>query len=126
MTVDRNHAAVGFAAELLDDSPDALVAISADGRVLFWSPGAARTFGYGADEAIGQLLDELVVPAEHRVEARSAMVELLSTGSARLETVRRRKDDTRLDTDLSLRVVTGADGAVRFISAVHHDVTQLK
>jgi PAS domain S-box-containing protein len=126
MTVERNDAAVDFAAELLDDSPDALVAISADGRVLFWSRGAARTFGYGAGEAIGQLLDELVVPAERRVEARSAMVDLLSTGSARLETVRRRKDDTRLDADVSLRVVTGADGAVRFISALHRDVTQLK
>ena len=126
MNVDRTDVAVAFAEELVHDAAEGLVAVSAEGTVLFWSRGAASMFGYDEAEAVGQLLDDLVVPPERVAESRAAMVDLITAGDARFESVRRRKDGSRLDTAVTMRTVTGASGALRFIACAHQDVTQLE
>ena len=47
-------------ARLLDLSGDAIIACDIDNRVMFWSLGACRQFGYSAAEALGQVLPELL------------------------------------------------------------------
>jgi signal transduction histidine kinase len=37
----------------VDGSPDAFVAVDADGRILHWSPGAERLLGWSAEEVLG-------------------------------------------------------------------------
>lgn len=54
---------------LVDQSPDALFALSFDGNVLSWNAGAEKIFGYAAHEAIGRYLSDLITPTESR-EAR--------------------------------------------------------
>jgi PAS domain S-box-containing protein len=90
---------------LIDESPDALIALSFDGRIRSWNRGAQGLFGYTADEAIGTAIDELVVPEERRAEARRAIEEVLHTGSTLIETVRRHKDGSLIDVDVSMRRV---------------------
>jgi PAS domain-containing protein len=46
-------------------SPDALIAISPQGKILFWNAGAEAIFGYTRSEAEGRLLGELTVPPSH-------------------------------------------------------------
>src|ERR1043166_2889442 len=53
---------------LVGGSPDGLFAVSLEGRILSWNRGAQTIFGYTPEEAIGQLIDELLVPEEHRAE----------------------------------------------------------
>jgi len=111
---------------LIQESPDALIALSPDGNVLFWSRGAESLFGYAARDCIGRQLDDLVVPADRREESRAAMVEVLENGTALFETVRQRRSGERIDVDVSLRAVKRPDGNIRFIAATKKDVTQLK
>ncbi|HEX3534769.1 MAG TPA: PAS domain-containing protein, partial [Gemmatimonadaceae bacterium] len=45
---------------LLNDFADALIAVSVEGRILFWSRGAEEMFGFSRDEVLGRLLAETV------------------------------------------------------------------
>jgi PAS domain S-box-containing protein len=134
-THDRRHendmteekaAATAFADALIDESPDALLALSIDGRVLAWNRGAEFIFGFGADEAIGKPLEDLIVPGDHRAEARQALSDTIAKGTVLLETVRRRKDGSLIQVDSTMRLVTGSPNRPAFIAVSKKDVTQLK
>src|SRR6185503_16341268 len=91
-----------FTSALVQESPDALIALGLDGKILFWNHGAETIFGFSADEVIGRSLEESVIPTDQRDEARKAMVDVLETGWALFETVRRRKDGTPVDVDVTM------------------------
>src|SRR2546422_2340467 len=117
------HANTSFAELLVDESRDALLALSLDGRILSWNRGAAVIFGYTAEEAIGRLLEELIIPEEQRAEAREALAQVIETGATLLETVRQRKDGSLIRVDAAMRLVK-APSTEPFISVSHKDVTQ--
>ncbi len=50
---------------LIDQAPDAVIFAGTDGLITTWNAAAERTFGYTADEAIGQSLD-IIVPERFR------------------------------------------------------------
>ncbi len=50
---ERAHAQTSFAQLLLDESPDALIALTLEGRIRSWNRGAQAMFGDDAREAIG-------------------------------------------------------------------------
>ena len=107
------------------ESPDALILLTEQGRVLNWSPAAQTIFGYTEDEARGQLLTELVVPADHINDQHSRLDETLAAGTATYESVRRRKDGSLLYVDVTTRRVGVEGGGCQIVSA-EKDVTQIK
>jgi protein-histidine pros-kinase len=111
---------------LLDEYPDAIIATSVDGRVLYWSRGAEATFGYTSEEAVGRTTDELIVPPERPSENRARADELSMSGVAASDAVRRKKDGTLLYVEVTSKVVQGADGEVRFVLLSKRDVSQRK
>src|SRR5882724_2774032 len=115
-----------FASALVDESPDALVALSPQGKVLFWNQGAVALFGYASEEIVGHTLEEFVVPPDRREEASQAIADALAGKTVLFETIRRRKDGSQIDVDVSKRVVKNANGRVLFIAVNKKDVTQLK
>ena len=114
-----------FAEQLLDESPDTLIALTLEGRIESWNRGAHDMFGYTAEEAVGRAIDDLTVPQEGRTEARHALDVVLTTGSTQIETIRRHKDGTLVHVRLSMRRVD-ARGGERFIAVSQKDVTPLK
>jgi len=110
---------------LLDESPDALFALSFDGRILSWNRGAAAMFGFTAGEAIGQPLQRLIVPPEVRAEAEGILRTAIEAGARAREAVRRKKDGTLVYVNISMRRVQAA-GAEPFVAVSYTDVTQLK
>ncbi|MBX3224942.1 MAG: PAS domain S-box protein [Labilithrix sp.] len=114
-----------FAESLVEASPDALTALSPDGRVLSWSAGARAMFGYEAEEAVGKPLDALVVPSDRQEEARSKLAEVLVRGTLVFTTSRTRKDGSVLATDVSMRVFGDGHREPRFIAVSERDVTEL-
>ncbi|NKB16376.1 MAG: AAA domain-containing protein [Sphingomonadales bacterium] len=48
--------------KLVDEAADAILISDANGIIRFWNPGAARTFGFTSQEAVGQSLD-IIIPA---------------------------------------------------------------
>ena len=53
---------------LVEISPVAIVVMDADERVTGWNPAAAQLFGYSPQEAIGRLIDDLVLDEDLRGE----------------------------------------------------------
>jgi protein-histidine pros-kinase len=122
---DAKQTAKIYASLLVEQSPDALLALSLDGRILSWNLGATAIFGWSAEEALGRRIEDLIVPDDRRDEARAALTEAAEKGHALFETVRRRKDGTLIHVDVTKRRAT-APGVEPFIAVTKKDVTQLK
>lgn len=52
---------------LVEQSPLAIVEWNLDGKIVAWNPAAKIMFGYTADEAIGQVLVNLVIPTRSQL-----------------------------------------------------------
>jgi PAS domain S-box-containing protein len=114
-----------FEKALVEESADALLALSVDGKVLFWNQGAESVFGYGRAEAVGRQLEDLIVPPDRRGEARELTERVIREGALVVQTVRVGKDERRIDVEVSMRAVREESGAVRFIAVNKRDVTQI-
>jgi protein-histidine pros-kinase len=112
-----------FAEVLVDESSDALIAVSPDGTILFWSRGAEQIFKYASHTAIGRTLDDLIVPPGRRDESRAALAQAIERGAALLETVRLRGDGSHVNVDVTMRAIRGKDGAIRFIAVNKADIS---
>ena len=115
----------GTLALMASESPDALVLMTTQGRVLQWSRGAQSIFGYGDDEARGLLLNDLVVPMDYAAEQQRRLAETLANGRGTYESVRHRKDGSLLYVDVTTRLLDAPDGSVLILSA-EKDVTYIK
>jgi PAS domain S-box-containing protein len=122
--IDSPGPPLSLADRLVDASPDALIALSLDGVILSWNPGAERLFGYGAGEAIGRPIDDLVVPDLEEETWRKMLRDAVGNGSASGEAVRRHKNGAVLTVDVSIRRVD--DGPRPFLVVSKKDVTQLR
>ena len=123
---ERNRSGGSFADDLIDESPDALLALSPDGRILVWNRGAEAIFGYSSAEAVGRVIDQLIVAEEHRAESQQALADVLEKGAVSFATMRRRKDGVSIAVDVTMRLVSSPGGAGSFIAVSKKDVTQLK
>jgi len=115
-----------IAIELLDNSPDAMIALSPEGTLVYWNRGAENTFGYSRDEAIGRKLVELIIPADRIEEEEKAFKEVLASGRSTFESLRRRKDGSLIQVDISSRVILNGQGRVKFILLSNRDITERK
>src|SRR5438034_650062 len=97
---------------LVEETPDALIATSADGKVLHWNRGAETTYGYSSVEAVGCSLNELTVPSDRLEEERAIQLQALETGAATYESFRRKKDGSLIYINISMRVIRDDQGKV--------------
>jgi len=119
-TVDQRLTAI------IDSSEDAISSKSLDGAILTWNPGAERLYGYAAAEVIGQSMLTMVPPELHAdLQDR---LERIRKGQVLqpYETVRERKDGTRIDVSLSLSPIRNGHGEIIGCSAISRDITERK
>ena len=83
--------------ELFAVVPEAIVMVDPEDRVLRVNGEFTHIFGYSTDEAVGSSLHELIVPEELRDESQENATRVTKRGEIlNVETVRRRKDGTRV------------------------------
>jgi PAS domain S-box-containing protein len=114
-----------FAHGLLHDTPDAVLAVSAEDRIVVWNDAAERLFGYTRSEALGQRASDLVIPADYREEEGRRQEQALAQGLPAFEAVRRHKDGVLLHVSVSNRLVQRSGGE-RYTLSITRDVTHLK
>ncbi len=113
-----------FAALLVDETPDAMIAIAEDGRVLSWNRAAQTIFGYSADEAIGQPMLDLIVPADRVEEERSQRRVVGERGDTIYWAVRQRKDGLLVQTSVSLKALNEATHRFGHFLYTHKDISR--
>jgi PAS domain S-box-containing protein len=104
--------------ELLADSPDALIGLTAEGKVLYWSVGATALYGQAAQDAIGHDLEILAIPAEQAAMERLMLREALETGFAAYDSQRRMKDGSLRGVEVVRRTVRDVDGTLKFVVSI--------
>ena len=110
-------------AAVVESSDDAIISKTLDGVIRTWNKGAERIFGYTADEVVGRPVTLLMPP--DRVHEEEQILARLRRGERidHYETVRVRKDGTRLDISLSVSPIRDSDGTVVGASKIARDVT---
>ena len=100
---------------IIDTALDAFVQIDENGHVRNWNSQAEKIFGWSHDEAVGQKLDELIIPEIHRAGHASGIARFLSTGEGpilgrRIEIEALRRDGTEIRVELSVTALKRRDG----------------
>ncbi|HZY88230.1 MAG TPA: PAS domain S-box protein, partial [Gemmataceae bacterium] len=115
--------AAAHLAALVECSEDAILSKTLDGTIQTWNAGAERLYGYRAEEVVGRPF-ALLVPPDRPGEA-DAIMGRLRRGErvAHFETVRLRKDGTRVDVSLSYSPIRGPDGRLVGAAVIGRDVS---
>lgn len=111
---------------IVEDSYDAIFGVSLDGVIESWNGGASAMLGYSAQEVIGRSV-LFLLPPEMKDEM-PALLDKIRTGGvvADYDSVRLRKDGTRIDVALSISPVKDENGKVNGASVVERDITLRK
>ncbi len=113
-------------AAIVESSDDAIVSKDLNGVITSWNRGAEGLFGYTAEEAIGQSVS-MLLPAD-RLDEEPEILKRLRLGKRveHYETIRRRKDGTRIDISLSVSPISDERGRVVGASKIARDISERK
>jgi len=118
-----------FYRQIVRDAADAIVYADNDGVIRYWNAGAARIFGFGAAEAVGQSLD-IIIPVNLRQRHWDGYNATMQTGRTRygagdlLAVPALRKDGARISVEFTIMPFHDAAGRMVGIAAILRDVTK--
>jgi PAS domain S-box-containing protein len=111
-------------AAIVESSNDAIVGKTLDGIITNWNTAAEGLFGYSAEEAIGKHIT-LIIPAELYREEEEIIGKLRrGIRIQHYETVRLRKDGTRIDVSLSISPVKDDTGKIIGAAKIARDISE--
>ncbi|MGC2048592.1 MAG: EAL domain-containing protein, partial [Gallionella sp.] len=113
----------------IDNALDAVVLINSEGIIIGWNDQAANIFGWSRDEAVGRLLNELIVPLEYREEHLQDMQHRLNIGegrilNSRIEKIGLHRDGHEFPVEWAITTIE-VDGRYEY-SAFIRDITHKK
>lgn len=111
--------------QLFESSPEAIIVVDNDGRLLRVNGEFSRMFGYTRNEAIDQSIDELIAPEELFQEALSLTKEVTSGKLVSLETIRRRKDGSPVYVSILATPIEVEGGQVA-VYGIYRDISERK
>ncbi len=120
---DKEQAAL---AAIVESSEDAIIGKTLDGVVTSWNRSAERMYGYAPHEMIGNSIST-IVPPDHPDEVPEILKKIRrGTSIKHFETVRVRKDGTRITVSLSISPIRSAKGTIVGAATIARDVTERK
>lgn len=120
----QTETASSYLASLVQSCEAAIIGKTLEGTVLSWNNGAEKIYGYSPLEMIGRSIGT-IVPAERQKELEMILTEVSRGGHIEdLETVRVRKDGSRVEVALTVSPVKDAEGKVIGASTVALDITR--
>jgi PAS domain S-box-containing protein len=108
------------------ESPDAVVVLTARGEILHWGAAAEALFGFQQADAVGRRLSDLIVPDDLRHEEASRLAVAGTAGTITFESLRQRKDGSRLYVCITTQTIPNPDGGDPLLLSTNRDVTQLR
>ncbi|MGQ9682402.1 MAG: PAS domain S-box protein [Anaerolineae bacterium] len=110
-------------ASVVTSANDAIIELDKHGLVLHWNPAAERLYGYTEEEMIGRSL-ATVIPPERRHELDANLARAMRGESINhYDTVRMRRDGSRVDISLSVSPIRDPQGRVTGVSWIAYDIT---
>ncbi|MES2061865.1 MAG: PAS domain S-box protein [Bacteroidota bacterium] len=129
LDVTENRLAAERSARLgaiIDSSEDAIISKTTEGIVTSWNSSAERTFGYTAEEMIGQPILKLLPP--ERLEEEPMILARLRNGERveHFETVRVTKFNKKINVSLTISPIKDTQGNIIGLSKIARDITEKK
>jgi two-component system, cell cycle sensor histidine kinase and response regulator CckA len=123
------HASQARNAAVLRASPDAIVIMDHESKVVDFNPAAESIFGYSHAEAVGKDMSELIIPPHMRDRHKQGLARYLATGvgpilNERLEMPACRADGTEFSCELTITPI-GGEGKPLFTGFIR-DITERK
>ena len=115
-----------YLASIVESSHDAIIGQSLTGIIRTWNGGAERLYGYELAEILGRNVSQLTPPDCAREEA--GILERVRKGERveHFETVRVRKDGSRVDVSLTISPIRNEAGELVGASQAARDITEQK
>ena len=115
---------------VLDLMNEAYVSTDAEGIVTGWNRAAETTFGWSAEEALGQQISDLIVPPEDVEELRGMLSRswpgIPATGRFEIRTERHARDRGGRTFPIELAVTIAEVDGETAVHALMHDITARK
>jgi diguanylate cyclase (GGDEF)-like protein/PAS domain S-box-containing protein len=119
--------AIARAAAIVDSSEDAIIGMTLAGSITSWNPAAQRTYGYAADEAVGQNLAWLLSSQQQKDEFTHVLGRVaVGDHVDHALSTRRRKDGRVLDVFVTASPIRDSHGEIIGVSTLARDVTDRK
>jgi PAS domain S-box-containing protein len=113
-------------AAIVDSSDDAIISKTLNGTINAWNGGAEKLFGYSAAEAVGKPM-LMLIPPERRDEESEILGRVRRGESVdHYETVRIRKDGTKIDISATISPMRNSSGTIVGASKIARDITERK
>jgi PAS domain S-box-containing protein len=113
-------------ATIVESTDDAIIGTDIDGIITDWNRGAERLYGYPAGEVIGRSIS-LLMPPDLCGDFPEIMAKLRHGDTiGHHETVRQKKDCTRIEVSLTMSPVKDTEGRIVGASAIGRDITERK
>lgn len=114
---------------ILNTTYDAFVGVDQDGLIIEWNKQAENLFGWHYDEAIGQKMDEMIIPERYRVAHQQGMKRFNETGEAkvfnrRIQLEATRKNGHEFPTEMAITYIANG-GKLEFYAFIH-DISSRK
>ncbi len=111
-------------AAIVASSEDAIISKNLNGVVTSWNRGAERVLGYTAEEMIGQPISRIIPP--DGADEELMILSTIRSGKfiAPYESIRLRKDGSRLDVSLTVSPIRNATGQAVGGSTIVRDITE--
>jgi PAS domain S-box-containing protein len=113
-------------AAIVASSDDAIIRVSLDGKILSWNSGAEVMYGYQASEMLGRHYS-ILIPPDRMEEFLACFKKRRNDEQIRdLETVRLKKDGTRIDVSISVSAIKDAKGRIMAAASISRDISERK
>jgi PAS domain S-box-containing protein len=111
-------------AAIIQSSDDAIISKDLNGTILSWNPAAERLFGYTALEIVGKSVRTIIPP--DRQSEEDDVLGAVGRGESvdHFETVRLRKDGTRVPVSLTVSPIRTSSGEIVGASKIARDLSR--
>ena len=113
-------------AAIVEFSDDAIVGKDLQGIITSWNSGAQRTFGFTADEMVGQPITRLIPPARQQEETEILGHIQRGESVQHFDTERVRKDGSLVPISVTVSPIKDSTGRIIGASKVARDITERK
>ena len=115
---------------ILNTSPDCIITVDHTGRILDFNPAAETTFGYKREQAIGQMMTDMLMPAAFRQQHRQLFNRYAAhSGSDRMdrrvETTALRSNGEEFPVEVAVSIIEQEDQYPIF-TAIMQDISARK
>jgi PAS domain S-box-containing protein len=117
---------LSYLAAIVDSTEEAVIGQNMDGVITTWNAGAARLYGYTADEAVGRPFSLIVPPSLHNQALDQLQKLRRAEGLEPMESVRIRKDGSAVNVCVTMSAIRDTEGRILGASSIAYDITERK